>query len=72
MCQKWGCKELDSDRTAKMTDGIREYFYLFPPTSLSPPLRLVIISPLVVRRGKVPLNVFKRRLWNSITLPCEI
>ena len=28
MCQKWGCKELDSDRTAKMTDRIREYFYL--------------------------------------------
>lgn len=48
------------------------FLSVFPPTSPSPPPRLVIISPLVVRRGQCPINVFKRRLWNSITLPCEI
>lgn len=43
----------DSDGTAKVTDGLREYFYLCFLQLAFPP-RTRYYQPLVVRRGRCP------------------
>jgi len=58
MCQKWGCKVgHDSDRTAKVMDGIREYFYLcFLQLAFSP--ADLLLSATCSKKGEMSHKCF--------------